>query len=117
MHIKKTDMVCIPRILDVFIFDIIVLYVIPSAMIPGPNFIAYAIHLLQCVLRWGLLTQSPPFCYFLNFPSFSELTVAIEYHVYIWQMSPAKYECDLNNLTGTFTISKIEFTGKLTRGH
>ena len=37
---------------------------------------------------WGLLSQFPPFRYFLNFSALSEHTLAIEYHVYIWQVSP-----------------------------
>ena len=31
-------------------------------------------------------------------------------------VTPVKYECDTNNLTGTFTRSKILLTGKLTNG-
>ena len=42
--------------------------------------------------------------------------LAIEYHVYIWQMLPVKYGCDSKNITGTFAKSKILFTGKLTNG-
>ena len=37
---------------------------------------------------WGLLSQFPPFLYFLNFSALSEHMLAIEYHVYIWQVSP-----------------------------
>ena len=37
---------------------------------------------------WGLLGQLPPFRYFLNFSALSEHTLPIEYHVYIWQVSP-----------------------------
>ena len=40
------------------------------------------------VSGWGLLSQSPPFRYFLNFSALSEHTLCIEYHVYIWQVSP-----------------------------
>ena len=36
---------------------------------------------------WGLLSQFPSFRYFLNFLALSEYTLAIEYHVYIWQVS------------------------------
>ena len=37
---------------------------------------------------WGSLSQFPPFRYFLIFLALSEHTLAIEYHVYIWQVSP-----------------------------
>ena len=36
---------------------------------------------------WGLISQFSPFRYFPHFPLFSKQTVAIEYHVYIWQVS------------------------------
>ena len=38
---------------------------------------------------WGLLSQFPPFCYFpIFFSALPNPTLAIEYHVYIWQVSP-----------------------------
>ena len=37
---------------------------------------------------WGLLNQCPPFRYYLKFSASSKHTLAIEYHVYIWQVSP-----------------------------
>ena len=37
---------------------------------------------------WGLLSQFSPFRYFPHFPLLSQQTLAIEYHVYIWQVSP-----------------------------
>ena len=37
---------------------------------------------------WGLLSQFPPFCYFPNFSELWNHTLAIDYHVYIWQVSP-----------------------------
>ena len=37
---------------------------------------------------WGLLSQFPPFHYFLNFSEQPKHMLAIEYHVYIWQVSP-----------------------------
>ena len=37
---------------------------------------------------WGLLSQFPPFRYFPIFSALSNHTLAIEYHVYIWQVSP-----------------------------
>ena len=39
-------------------------------------------------LGWGLLSQFPPFRYFPNFSKSPKHTLAIEYHVYIWQVSP-----------------------------
>ena len=36
--------------------------------------------------RWGLLSWFPPFRYFLNFSALSKHTLAIEYHVNIWQV-------------------------------
>ena len=40
------------------------------------------------VQGWGLLRQFPPFRYFANFSALSKQTLAIEYPVYIWQVSP-----------------------------
>ena len=37
---------------------------------------------------WGLLSQFSPFRYFPYFPLLSKQTLAIEYHVYIWQVLP-----------------------------
>ena len=39
-------------------------------------------------LGWGLLNQFSPFRYFPHFPLLSKQTLAIEYRVYIWQVSP-----------------------------
>ena len=39
-------------------------------------------------LGWELLSQFPPFRYFPNFSSLSKHTLAVEYRVYIWQVSP-----------------------------
>ena len=39
-------------------------------------------------LGWGLLSRFPPFRYFPNFSALSKHTLDIEYHVYIWQVSP-----------------------------
>ena len=51
--------------------------------------ILYSVHASLCVaLGWGLLSQFPPFRYFPNFSALSKQTLAIEYHVYIWQVSP-----------------------------
>ena len=40
------------------------------------------------VLGWGLLSQFSPFRYFPHFPLLSKQTLAIEYGVHIWQVSP-----------------------------
>ena len=40
------------------------------------------------VLGWGLPSQFLPFSYFPNFSGLWKHTIAIEYHVYIWQVSP-----------------------------
>ena len=37
---------------------------------------------------WGLLSQFSPFRYFPHFPLLSKQTLAIEYRVHIWQVSP-----------------------------
>ena len=37
---------------------------------------------------WWLQSQFPSFCYSLNFSIMSKHTLAIEYNVYIWQVSP-----------------------------
>ena len=39
-------------------------------------------------LGWGLLSQFSPFRYFPHLPLLSKQTLGIEYHVYIWQVSP-----------------------------
>ena len=57
----------------------------------------------------GLLSQFPPFPYFPHFSALWIYTLAIEYHVYIWQVSP-QLSCGdtcqiwmwLNNLTYIF---------------
>ena len=41
-----------------------------------------------CSSGVGLLSQFPPFRYFPNFSGWWKRTLAIEYHVYIWQVSP-----------------------------
>ena len=42
----------------------------------------------ETALGWGLLSQFSPFRYFPHFPLLSKQKLAIEYHVYIWQVSP-----------------------------
>ena len=37
---------------------------------------------------WGLLSQFSPFCYFPHFLLLSKQVLAIEYRIYIWQVSP-----------------------------
>ena len=77
-------------------------------------------------LGWGLLSQFPPFRYFPNFSASPKYMLAIV-NLYItfkfdWccrssaAVTPVKYECDANNLTGTLTASKILLTEKLTNG-
>ena len=46
------------------------------------------IQLSVYLATWGLLSQFPPFRYFPIFSALSNHTLAIEYHVYIWQVSP-----------------------------
>ena len=73
------------------------------------------------LLGWELLKQFPPFRYFLIFSALSKHKLAVEYYIYIWQVSPqlrcgdtCQYECDSNNLKGTFARSKILLTEKST---
>ena len=42
----------------------------------------------QLVQGWGLLSEFSPFRYLPHFPLLSKQPLAIEYHVYIWQVSP-----------------------------
>ena len=42
----------------------------------------------MAVLGWGLLSQFSPFRYFPNFWAMLRQTLAIEYHVFIWKVSP-----------------------------
>ena len=44
-------------------------------------------------LGWGLLSRFPSFRYFPNYSAWSKHTLDIEYHVYIWQVSP-QLSCD-----------------------
>ena len=44
--------------------------------------------LIVTVQGCGLLSQFSPFRYFQHFPLLSKQTLAVEYHVYIWQVSP-----------------------------
>ena len=37
---------------------------------------------------WGSLSQFPPFRYFPKFSALSKHTLPVEYHVYIWEVSP-----------------------------
>ena len=49
----------------------------------------YHNHVLSfVVLGWGLLSQFPPLRYFPKCSALPKHTLAIEYHVYIWQVSP-----------------------------
>ena len=78
---------------------------------------------LRCYQGWGLLRQFPPSPYFPNFAALWNHTLAIEYHVYIWQVSTqlscgdtVNYECDSKNRTCTFARSKILLAENLTNG-
>ena len=42
----------------------------------------------EATLGWGLLSQFPLFRYFPNFLTSPKHTLAIDYHVYIWRVSP-----------------------------
>ena len=44
--------------------------------------------ILLCVLGWGLLSQFPPFRYFLKFSASPKYMWAIVHHVHIWQVLP-----------------------------
>ena len=50
-------------------------------LIPDPE-------LARTDLGWGVLSQFPPFLHFLKFSSLSKRTLDLEYHIYIWQVSP-----------------------------
>ena len=55
------------------------------------NYAKGSIFVMFCadqVQGWGLLSQIPPFRYFLNFAALSKHTLAIVCHVYTWQVSP-----------------------------
>ena len=68
----------------------------------------------------GVLRQFLPFRYFPNFSASPKYVLAIVYHVHLWRgsaaVTPVKYECNANNLTGTLTGLKILLTEKLTNG-
>ena len=61
------------------------------------------------VLGWGLLSQFPPFRYFPNFSALSKQTLAIEYHVYIWQVSPQLSWGDICQILMWFEKSYMYF--------
>ena len=77
--------------------------------------------MIASFLRWGLLSQFLPFCYFSASP---KSMLAIVYNVYIWQVSPQlschatcqiwMWWCDAKNPTGIFAGSKILLMEKLT---
>ena len=69
-------------------------------------------------LRWGLLSQFPPYCYFLQHHPNICWPFNITFIFDMCRRSSAavthvKYECDAKNLTGTFTGPKIFLTEKL----
>ena len=53
-----------------------------------PPFTRMWLFIHALILGWGLLSQFSPLRYFPYFPLLSKQTLAIEYHVYIWQVSP-----------------------------
>ena len=63
---------------------------------------------------WGLLSQFPPFHYFSNFATFLKHTLAIEYHIYIFDRCHSSwaagthviYDCDSSNLSYFGKIEK-----------
>ena len=69
----------------------------------------------------GVTKTIPPFHYFPNFSTSPKYTLAIEYHVHIWQVS-RQLSCGdtcqiwigFKNITDTFTRSKILLMEKLT---
>ena len=70
------------------------------------------VHVRYMVIRGGgYLANSR---YFSNISASSKHTLAIVYQVYIWHV---KNECDSNNLTDIFEISKILLMEKLTNGN
>ena len=60
-------------------------------------------------LGWGLLSQIPLFCYFLNFSALSKHVLAIEYHVYIWQVLPQLSCGDTGQIWMWFEESNMYF--------
>ena len=54
----------------------------PARELWGMNISSFRVH------GWGLLSQFPPFRYFPNFSALSKHTLYIDYHIYIWQISP-----------------------------
>ena len=57
---------------------------------------------------WGLLNQFPVFRY-LPFSALSKHTLAIEYHVKIWQMSP-QLRVHLSNIKASFLVLPVVHT-------
>ena len=74
-------------------------------------------------MGWGLLSQFPPFRYIPNFSVSQKHALAIEYHVYICQVSPQLSCGDTCHIwmwskddIDTFARSKILLTEKLANG-
>ena len=67
--------------------------------------------MVSCHLRWGLLSQFPPWHYFPSVLELPQQRLHAEYQVHIWQVSwamliPVKYGSDWKDLTCDFTKSK-----------
>ena len=85
------------RILD-FYHEIVRLYTVDHVMwfygiakssLPAhPHLSVFCTDVDVYILGWGLLRQFSTFRYFPKFSAMSKHTLAIEYHVYIWQVSP-----------------------------
>ena len=81
------------------------------------------VHQFVFVEGWGLLSQFPPFRHFPHFQHCQNTCLLLNI-LFMFNrcgrssaaMAPVKYNCNLNNLRGTFTRSKILLTEKLTNG-
>ena len=59
--------------------------------------------------RVGFLNEFLPFRYFSNFLGSSKHTLAVKYHVYIWQVSPQLICCDICQIWKWFKESNRYF--------
>ena len=64
---------------------------------------------LSTLLGWGLLNHLPPFRYYLILSTLSKHTLCIEYHVYIWQVSPQPSCGDTCQIWMWFKEPKVHF--------
>ena len=58
---------------------------------------------------WGLLSQFPQFRYFPHFSTSPKHTLAIEYHIYIWRVSPQLSCGDTCQMWMSFKESNMYF--------